>query len=651
LAQAAAVTRCDASPRVPLRMSSAGSLCRSSSEGAFFAQRGSPHAELFRGHDYGCETPRSCSRASSYDDGRATPGRGGFARTPSECGGSPSPRGMQGCRAVLCSAGPQQPRRRAAGPAGAPAHASPGGAASSGRGSPPRLEADLQRAEAEVARLRGAEAELARLRRELKEQQQLPGTPGTPQGGGTGTPLSARGFGTPSSSSVQPCGNLQRDPPEPSKAGLDTHKPHGKRGGYEQRFASAGDIIRMAPPDRLSQLRRSDPSTCKEAGKTSLESALHDLSAYFVDQGGVRHALLRPVAQTDPVTHVHREGEVLTACRDTTPRGLEDAAGVTSKRLRYLETDIVTQGEFCERPGLTRVGDGASQVLLEIANDVKHGGQTSAVLTRVNRGVRVFKDRHNTMSGVHTTHAPGPQSAGNWRHEVPEEKLNMWHRERGHLMDGDGKWHVNIAGHEDLLPGGTRPHLSCDRPPTFYYTAQNNKRELAHWECVAHAETHKDARLHGGCDHLVSSDEFLSCMRRNEIDERTHPGFSRKVSADSVCFSDYTPSCPSTPGRQQDRFGKERRERPSSGCLTERAPGGRRRTCPGTLSSYHSPAPGWKPFLTFEKRACASTIKPVGWKASPNLAGNSPASLRTPGGSNSSASGPGPRRIAPGGLR
>jgi len=350
----------------------------------------------------------------------------------------------------------------------------------------------------------------------------------------------------PRSTSTRPR-DRQQELPEPPRAGLDNERPRGKRSGYEQRFASAGDIIRMeAQPVRRHRSRRPDPSMCSAAGRSSLETADHNVN-------GPRP---RPMSPTDPVTHQVHDGQKLTAGRDSVIEGMEGAAGVTSKRLRYLETDIVTQGEFCERPGLNRIGDGASQVLLEAQRNIKHGGQTSANLSRASRGVRIFQDVTTLCSGVSTMHAASAQSANEFRHEVPEETLALWGKQRGHFMDGDGQYIVNIAGHEDLLPAGTKPCLSCDRPPTAAYSAMNAKRQLAHLERVAHCESDKDAPFVGGAQ--VNSDEFLCCMRRDHIDQRLHPGLARQASADARV--DYAPSCTLMQGRQQDCLKKDNKD-------------------------------------------------------------------------------------------
>jgi len=384
------------------------------------------------------------------------------------------------------------------------------------------------------------------------------------------------------SSDIKSCSARSYDTlPVPQKAGLDVTKPRGKRGGYAQGLVSDEGFERhglsgsSSVGSRYMVASRVDHSGSKVAGKTSWNIARHDNSQYLVSHSSKKAAICMPPKYTDPISHRY---QWLAQCKapEPKPEGLEDAAGLSSKRLPFMQCHWIIHGH----------GVSLSEFTPHYKVDpISH---TEDMFARTGAGADQQRRLHRQScrlvpgqgcSYVTAMHADPSKSGSQTQQQLPPAAV----------MDCLGNWSNPLHGCEDMRPWALRSSVE----PTMEYLAENNRTMLQPFERAENTKPSGNRKergwKRGGYIHGTSA-EMLDCIRRDAIDNRCHPGpnatahqkDTKKELLDTVGNVETTPRCLSPDGSMVMSG--------NSICHPVKTPSGH--TSLNTMSSMRSPGPG-----------------------------------------------------------
>jgi len=290
---------------------------------------------------------------------------------------------------------------------------------------------------------------------------------------------------------AKPCKVL---PPPP----MYKEEVRGKRHGYVAAIATEIELGQPAldkdvyDPDRLEI--RNEPSYA--AGKTSREIA-EDVQKVVLQRCKLTQnvSAIPKKTWTDPILHQNPD-VTYSGQRQPNPPGMEDAAGLMTDRMTVLQTHWI---------GIPRRTHNSEHAPQDLTDPVLHRhGRAELFVDAVCAKKQIAKQDAAERGGRFLSHSSRPVALtdGELRHA----------RAGKFAHDMSGMLTTNIAGREDLVPGGHAPYLSCDRPASADYQTMNSKRLLRSFERgLQPVETKKTS----------SSLEFLESM--GHLDDKEDP--------------------------------------------------------------------------------------------------------------------------------
>jgi len=294
-------------------------------------------------------------------------------------------------------------------------------------------------------------------------------------------------------------------PSEPPKAGLDEKRTRGKRSGYVGGVHDTSVELGSDENYRDGRPTRFDPASMnKWAGLSSKTIANNEVAATAICENREKPKSSRQ-AFTDPITHTGPDSAIVSVNDQSA------GAGVSSGRLTYMRSTCITLPRGVAKAEFTPFVK-TDPILHKTAIA---GAGAFADFRANNQGLRHF--------GFTSRASQVCVSGSSKLDHLTEEELHDIARGK-QVRDGTGRWSHNVAGHADMLRGGTAPYMKCEKPATDAYQLESAKRKLLAFERVENVPVNEHMELVPGNHRNRESSEFLAAMDRGGMCCRRHPG-------------------------------------------------------------------------------------------------------------------------------